>query len=434
MGEQCPLSERELEIVQLLATGATNQQIARELFISVNTVKVHLRNIYAKLDVSSRTEATMVAVRSGWVAVPGAEAASSEAADATASPPPPALPELGFWPPISVAKRVGLAAAILLALLALFLPPALQSRQAESDPFGGVFPTETVGSSPSRWHTRARLPTPRTDLAVVAYDGLIYAIGGVNSEGTTAQVEVYDPQTNTWSACRAKPTAVGFISAAIIEGKIYVPGGIAADRTPQDALEIYDPATDTWARGASLPTPLGAYGLVALEDKLYLFGGSDGVHYADTVWLYDPATDRWSSPTTLDRARGFLDAAIVEGRIYVAGGYDGETEFRDLDVYDPEANAWTALSPMDQGRGGLALVAVRNRLYALGGGMTDYLAFNETYNVRSDAWRQVETPIAGQWRGLGADFVYPFIYAVGGWHEGPLSDNRAYQALFVVLP
>ncbi len=434
MNEQCPLSERELEIVQLLATGATNQQIAQQLVISVNTVKVHLRNIYAKLDVSSRTEATMVAVRAGWVSVPGAEKEEQAPAEPEPRPAPSPLPDLGRWPPVSVPKRVALATAIIIALLFAFLPPVLQSEEDIADPFGGVFPTEAIGATSGRWHTRAQMPTPRTDLAVVAYDGLVYAIGGVSNDGVTAKVETYDPQTDTWTTRHPKPTPVGFISAAVIEGKIYVPGGISADLAPQTVLEVYDPATDTWAQRAPLPLPLGAYGLAVLGGKLYLFGGNDGEQYVDSVLVYDPETDTWEKATSMDQARGFLSVAAVEDRLYVAGGYDGTTEFRRLDAYNPTTDTWVTLSPMEVGRGGLALVPVRQRLYAIGGGMTEYLAFNETYDIRLDAWQRIETPLSGQWRGLGAAFVYPYIYAIGGWHEGPLSANEAYQALFIVIP
>jgi LuxR family maltose regulon positive regulatory protein len=52
-----PLSERELEVLQLVAEGLTNQEIASRLYLSLNTVKVHTRNIYGKLDVHSRTQA-----------------------------------------------------------------------------------------------------------------------------------------------------------------------------------------------------------------------------------------------------------------------------------------------------------------------------------------------------------------------------------------
>jgi LuxR family transcriptional regulator, maltose regulon positive regulatory protein len=52
-----PLSERELEVLQLIAAGKTNRRIAAELFISVGTVKSHINNVYRKLDAHSRTQA-----------------------------------------------------------------------------------------------------------------------------------------------------------------------------------------------------------------------------------------------------------------------------------------------------------------------------------------------------------------------------------------
>jgi DNA-binding NarL/FixJ family response regulator len=52
-----PLSEREFEVLQLIYEGKTNNQIASELFVSVNTVKVHIKNAYLKLDADSRTTA-----------------------------------------------------------------------------------------------------------------------------------------------------------------------------------------------------------------------------------------------------------------------------------------------------------------------------------------------------------------------------------------
>jgi LuxR family maltose regulon positive regulatory protein len=52
-----PLSEREIEILQLLAEGLTNPEIATRLYLSLNTVKVHTRNIYGKLNVHNRAQA-----------------------------------------------------------------------------------------------------------------------------------------------------------------------------------------------------------------------------------------------------------------------------------------------------------------------------------------------------------------------------------------
>ena len=50
------LSERELEVLQLIAAGKSNRRIATELFVSVGTVKTHMGNLYRKLDAHSRTQ------------------------------------------------------------------------------------------------------------------------------------------------------------------------------------------------------------------------------------------------------------------------------------------------------------------------------------------------------------------------------------------
>jgi DNA-binding CsgD family transcriptional regulator len=56
-----PLSERELEVLALLASGRTNAEIARDLFVALGTVKSHLNNIYRKLGAANRAEAATMA-------------------------------------------------------------------------------------------------------------------------------------------------------------------------------------------------------------------------------------------------------------------------------------------------------------------------------------------------------------------------------------
>jgi two-component system NarL family response regulator len=68
--EQVPaprLTEREIEVLKLVARGMNNRDIAKELFISENTVKNHVRNILEKLQIHSRMEAVMIAVRENLI-------------------------------------------------------------------------------------------------------------------------------------------------------------------------------------------------------------------------------------------------------------------------------------------------------------------------------------------------------------------------------
>ncbi len=62
------LTRREMDVMQALLRGYSNKEIARELVISERTVQTHLSNIFSKMDVNSRTEAVLVAMRDGWIA------------------------------------------------------------------------------------------------------------------------------------------------------------------------------------------------------------------------------------------------------------------------------------------------------------------------------------------------------------------------------
>jgi NarL family two-component system response regulator LiaR len=64
------LTERETEVLRLLATGLSNKEIAQELVIGEKTVKTHVSNILAKLNIRSRTQAALYAARIGLVELP----------------------------------------------------------------------------------------------------------------------------------------------------------------------------------------------------------------------------------------------------------------------------------------------------------------------------------------------------------------------------
>lgn len=64
------LSERELEVLRLVAAGYSNREIARELYITEGTVKNHISNVLRKLDLRDRTQAAFYAVERGWIERP----------------------------------------------------------------------------------------------------------------------------------------------------------------------------------------------------------------------------------------------------------------------------------------------------------------------------------------------------------------------------
>ena len=74
-----PLTEREVEVLRLVAQGKSNRQIAEEMVISLGTVRAHLSNILGKLHLASRTQATLYALREGLASLDDADLSEAEA-------------------------------------------------------------------------------------------------------------------------------------------------------------------------------------------------------------------------------------------------------------------------------------------------------------------------------------------------------------------
>ncbi len=442
-----PLTKRELEIVALVAQGMTNREIAQALFVSHNTVKVHLRNIFVKTGVVSRTELTMLAVQRGWIVVSGTESQPEEPPVEPELPPPeepPVEPEAPPaaqdtvaseepLPPWPVHRSVALALGAIVALLILLWPtrnpvPETTSANALVDqPQGQPVAVEPTAENP--WEELAPLPVRRARLALAALDGHLYAIGGMTAEGPTGRLDVYDFQQKAWHTASPRPLSLANVGAVVIGKQILVPGGCDASGQPHREVHSYDPRADVWKERASLPTPLCAYALTSYRDRAYLFGGWDGKTYRALAYVYDPQADSWQKLPPPTVTRGFGAAASLEDGVYYVGGYDGKHEFNTCEVYRPQEGRWETCAAMLLPRGGLGLTEVGGQLYAIGGGWLNYLGFNERYNPTNDSWQVWHTPLVGEWRNLGLTVSDTSLYAVGGWSGDYLNTTYRIEVL-----
>jgi DNA-binding CsgD family transcriptional regulator/N-acetylneuraminic acid mutarotase len=432
------LSERELEILRLVATGASNKEVASQLYISSNTVKVHLRNIFSKIGAASRTEAAMYAVRIGLVEgapahLPTDDAsalltASNDRAAAVAE----ATPSRRIWP------------RWLTALAALFLVSiggiAFALGRSSTPQPTAILPTPPPATATAfpRWQTLAQLPTARRGLTLAAYENLLYAIGGETSQGITGTLEVYDINTDTWHQLPEKPTPATDVGAAVLNGLVYVPGGRIGqggnEITAQ--LEIYDPVAAQWRTGADLPYPTSAYALTAFEGRLYLFGGWDGYSVSSRVFMYDPTLDSWQERSPMPTARSFCGAAVAGGKIYVIGGMADNTPLTANEIYSPtrespqDASPWETGFPLPDARQGLQVTTIADTVYVLGGAGQSVSRFGLIYFPPTNTWQSLEASPQPLGAYFGLSSIGPQLYIVGGDVDGTLSDQTlAYQAL-----
>jgi DNA-binding CsgD family transcriptional regulator/N-acetylneuraminic acid mutarotase len=446
MTDKTELSEREIEILKLVATGASNKEIGQRLYISSNTVKVHLRNIFGKIGVESRTEAAMYAVNAGLItdrspANIGAETlASGEPAGQLVVVEPGQNQDLAVSNGVLAAGRRPKLTWWVWLVIAVTLLGVSAGLFWFLSPQGNENPVITIGEESDRWSYTTPLSVARAGLAVATLDNQLYAIGGTVADGVSPANERYDPAARKWESLAAKPTPTSDISAVVIGGKIYVPGGRLANDDVTPVLEIFDPRLNRWEEGAPLPEGRSAYGLAAFEGKFYLFGGWNGQEYVDNVYEYDPGQDQWNEKASLDVPRGFLAAVQAAGKIFVIGGYDGKRIIRTVAIYSPELDdgendPWSEKTALPAGRYQMGAVGLADSIYILGGiGTEDQARYALNYNPQLDQWSEFETPVDVSWTLPGVASLGNYIYGVGGLLAGELTgQNLAYQAIYTIL-
>jgi DNA-binding CsgD family transcriptional regulator/N-acetylneuraminic acid mutarotase len=416
------LSERELEILKLVATGASNKQVARQLYISPNTVKVHLQNIFSKIGVASRTEAAMYAVNSGLVERDNLHDIETETEVLS-----PDQPRSFFN------QRIVLFLFfILIVIFGLFIYLIWQNDQRNQQ-------IDEALKTKSRWRELASMPTARYGHAVAVFENQIYAIAGMGEGGIENAVERYNPTLDSWQKLSTKPTPVYEIGAALIGGKIYIPGGRVSESMVTDVLEIYDIDKDQWSKGTSLPEALCGYAIAAYEGKLYLFGGWDGTSYINDANIYDPDSGTWTTTQTMLEENAYAGAAIIDNKIDIIGGYNGKSILIDNKIFDPnienlDNQAWSIGNNLPYGVYGASFAQIADSLYIIGGKTGDQNSDTILqYEIQSGSWRVLEETNFRLGAFQASSVISPNIYLLGGIISNQIENqNLAYQAVYII--
>jgi N-acetylneuraminic acid mutarotase len=249
--------------------------------------------------------------------------------------------------------------------------------------------TEAYNPATDIWTEKTSMPTSRTRFGTAVFQNRIYCIGGLilskNCTKTTLTGinEVYDPLTDTWETKTSMPTDRYGFEANTVDGKIYLIGGWYQLETTYNnvgtsaQVDIYDPSTDTWTAGKSIPKAVAIYASAVVDNKIYVISGmAEGSAITNLTQIYDPKMDSWSfgAPIPMgvkDAGAGAIAGANVLKAIYVVGGSNANAPLNGQitnQVYCVQTDSWSMAEPMPMDKAGLSATVMNNTLFVTGGG------------------------------------------------------------------
>ncbi|XP_006012670.1 kelch-like protein 31 [Latimeria chalumnae] len=214
------------------------------------------------------------------------------------------------------------------------------------------------------WIHLANMIQKRTHFSLSAFNGLLFAIGGRNSDGVLSSVECYVPAINQWQMKTALEVARCCHASAVIDGKILLTGGYINNAYSRSVC-MYDPSSDSWQDKASLSTPRGWHCTVSLADRIYIIGGSQLGGRGERIDVlpvecYNPYTSQWSCAAPLQIGVSTAGATTLNGKIYLVGGWNEvEKKYKKcVQCYNPDLNEWTEEDELPEATVGVSCCAL----------------------------------------------------------------------------
>ncbi|KAI5366494.1 putative galactose oxidase/kelch, beta-propeller, kelch-type beta propeller [Septoria linicola] len=218
----------------------------------------------------------------------------------------------------------------------------------ESNIFHSVADSWVWDSATDHWTALSPLKPKRAQAVLGEYKGRIYMVGGLTdlvvSEAvplpvTLTHVSVFDIATSSWvtdalpEVAKHLPEPRDHARAEVIDGKMYVIGGVNAKFFNQNSAFILDLENleAGWQRGAPMPTARSTFGVGVVEGhKIVTIGGEGNVTETaalptkiyDEVEVYDTRLNSWEQLAPLPKPGRQGPGVGVGGKVYVIGGYD----------------------------------------------------------------------------------------------------------------
>ncbi len=295
-------------------------------------------------------------------------------------------------------------------------------------------PTTTTTAAPSAltWRAKAAAPTARQEVASAVLDGRIWVVGGLTAADATGKVETYDPSSDRWAPGPDLPIALHHHALAVFRGELVVVGGFLGggsnlySRPSDRVLALRNGA---WVDLPKLRRPRGGAGAAVVGDTLYVAGGRDAGLLVAPTEAFDGVS--WQDKAPMPAPRDHVAVASDGRALYAAGGrfLDPDRTSDAFQRYDPARDTWTELPVLPTARGGLGLTMAGGRLVAAGGEDASHVFGQvELFDLAAGKWAPVQAMRTPR-HGLGLNAVGDAVFALVGGTAAGVAPSSVLEAL-----